>query len=163
MTSWAVGTSATSLSGPTGVAIDGNGGLYVADYYNNRVLYYARASTKASRVLGQLSMTSSAAFTGATGLNGPMGVAVDGSGGLYVADSGNNRVLYYPTGSTTASVVYGQPNMTSHGRGTGASGLDDPSDVAVDGRGGLYVADSLNNRVLYLSPPRGGQRSCAHR
>ena len=44
----------------------------------------------------------------ANSLNNPYGLAVDSSGGLYVADCGNNRVLFYPAGSTTATRVYGQ-------------------------------------------------------
>ena len=57
------------------------------------------------------SFTSSTANNGgvsATSLSSPVGVAVDGSGGLYVADFSNNRVLHYPAGSTTADAVYGQ-------------------------------------------------------
>ncbi|HAG98262.1 MAG TPA: hypothetical protein DCL75_05225, partial [Ktedonobacter sp.] len=80
------------------------------------------------------------------------------STGLYVADSSNNRVLHYPVGSTIADFVYGQgtpgnsqANFTSNASGNGATGLNNPRDVAVDSTG-LYVVDSSNNRVLHYIP-----------
>ncbi len=102
----------------------------------------------ASGVYGQSDFTSGSAGSGASGLNAPTAVAVDASGGVYVADSSNNRVLYFPAGSTTATRVYGQPNFTSTGAGVSASNLNDPEGLALDTSGDLYVADSNNNRVL---------------
>jgi sugar lactone lactonase YvrE len=156
MTSTTPGTSATSLTGPMAVAVDANGKLYVADTGNNRVLFVGYSST-AGGVYGQQDLISSGSGTSATGLNAPIGVAVDGSGGVYVADTGNNRVLYYPIGTTTATVVYGQPSMTGSAQRTGATGLDEPAGVAVDGAGGLYVADEYNSRVLHF-PASGAAR-----
>jgi hypothetical protein len=71
-----------------------------------------------------------------------------------VADQGNNRVLYFPKGSTTAAAVYGQPDFTSNDSNNGglsATSLYGPEAVAVDASGDLYVTDSYNNRVLYYS------------
>ena len=89
-----------------------------------------------------------------------MGLAVDGSGGLYVADYSNNRVLHFPYNasaghaSTTADAVYGQggsfTSSTGNNGGASASSLNIPAGVAVDGSGGLYVADYSNNRVLHF-------------
>jgi hypothetical protein len=146
------GVSATSLNQPNGVAVDGSGGLYVSDEQNNRVLYYPAGSTTATRVYGQPSFTTNTANNGgvsATSLNLPFGMAVDGNGNLYVTDISNNRVLYYPAGSTTASRVYGQPNFTANNAGVSATSLYNPQSVAVDGGGALYVADFGNSRVLY--------------
>ena len=88
-------------------------------------------------------------------LNNPAGVTVDGSGGLYVADTANNRVLHYPEGSTTADVVYGQGGSFSSSdqdqNGVSADSLNGPTGVTIDGSGGLYVADSANNRVLHYA------------
>ena len=64
-------------------------------------------SPVAITVYGQGNYTSSSADAGAGGLANPHAVAVDSSGDLYVADTGNNRVLYFPAGSTTATGVYG--------------------------------------------------------
>ncbi len=168
------GLNADSLFFPEGLAVDGSRGLYVSDLYNNRVLYYPAGSTAASRVYGQ----GSSFTTGAANKNGISadslflfdnqypggGLALDHSGNLYVADSANNRVLYYPAGSTTATRVYGQggsftTNDTHAGNplnpscyadpALGANSLNHPSGVALDSNGNLYVADAGNSRVLY--------------
>ncbi len=76
-------------------------------------------------------------------------VAVDGGGNIYVADTGNNRILYYPANGSAGSVVAG-------GNGAGYSGdngralaakLSAPKGVAVDAAGNLYIADTGNNVV----------------
>jgi Bacterial Ig-like domain (group 3)/MBG domain (YGX type)/Putative Ig domain/NHL repeat len=74
-----------------------------------------------------------------TGLATPLGVAVDGIGDVFGADSANNRVVKLPwTGSS-----YGTET-------TVGSGLNDPRAVAVDGGGNVFIADAGNNRVLKL-------------
>jgi sugar lactone lactonase YvrE len=76
----------------------------------------------------------------AGGLQYPLGLAVDGAGNLYIADTGNNRVLEVPPGGSPQSI--------------GASGLNNPAGLAVDRMGNLYIADVGNNRVVEL--PSGG-------
>ena len=73
-----------------------------------------------------------------TGLNQPLGVAVDTAGNLYVVDAGNNRVLTLAAGSSTPTVLP-------------FTGLNSPGGVAVDAAGDLYVADVGNNRVVELA------------
>ncbi len=150
------GISANSLNNPYAVALDSSGNLYICDLLNSRVLFYPSGSTTATRVYGQNgSFTTNTANNGgisANSLNNPYGVALDSSGNLYVADSGNNRVLFYPAGSTTATRVYGQggsftSNAVNNG-GISANSLYEPLGVVLDGSGDLYVADEKNNRVL---------------
>jgi sugar lactone lactonase YvrE len=154
------GISANSLLGPYGIALDSNGNLYVADYGNNRVLYYPAGSTTATRVYGQGgSFTTNTTNNGgisANSLDLPTAVALDSNNNLYVADQYNNRVLFYPSGSTTATRVYGQGGSFSTGGankgGISANSLAFPTGLAVDSSGNLYVADGNNSRVLfYLS------------
>ena len=149
------GLSPSTLNNPQGVVVDGSGNLYVSDGANNRVLFYPAGSTTASRVYGQNgSFTSNFSGAGATSLNNPQGLALDSSGGLYVADEDNSRVLFYPAGSTTATRVYGQPDFTSGSRNNGgisATSLFQPTGIALDGSGDLYVADCGNSRVLFYS------------
>ncbi|MDX2128824.1 MAG: T9SS type A sorting domain-containing protein [Chloroherpetonaceae bacterium] len=158
------GLSASTMSIPSGVAVDGSGNLYVADYNNHRVLRFASAATAltgaaAAVALGQPDLVSGTANNGglsASTMNFPYGVAVDGSGNLYVADFSNNRVLRFASAATAltsaaATVALGQPNLTSgtaNNGGLSASTMSSPSGVAVDGSGNLYVADRGNNRVL---------------
>ena len=151
------GISANSLDIPAGGVFDKNGNLYVADQYNNRVLYYPAGSTTATRVYGQGgSFTTNTANKGGVSAKAfiePYDVALDGSGNLYVSDCGNNRVLYYPAGNTTATRVYGQggsftTNTVNKG-GISAKSLYCPAGVAVDKNGNLYISDVDNSRVLY--------------
>lgn len=154
--------SAGSMCTPTGVAVDGVGNVYVTDMTNNRALEYdlpLSTDTIADRVFGQSNFTSKNAGSGNNGLNQPYGIAVDGSGNVYVADFGNNRVVEFNTPPTTDSIadrVFGQPNFNSNTPntvGVSAGSLRNPSGVALDGMGNLYVADRSNNRVLeYLIP-----------
>jgi len=153
--------NASSLYAPRDVAVDSTGGVYIADSSNNRVLYFPANQTTATRVYGQLDFTHHAANQGgaisSTTLNNPYSVALDNSGGLYIADTGNNRVLYYPSGTTTATAVFGQPDFisgTANNGGISATAMNSPTGVDVDSNGNLYVADELNNRVLYF--PAGG-------
>lgn len=156
-TSNAPGLGATGLNRPHGVALDPQGGLYIADMLNCRVLHYPANSTIADRVYGQIDFNSNLINSGGlstSGLFHPQGLAVDQSG-LYVADSSNNRVLHFPTGSTIADRVYGQggpgnsqANFMSNVAGSGLTGLNTPRDVAVNNTG-LYIADSGNHRVVH--------------
>ncbi|MGA2688858.1 MAG: hypothetical protein ABSE85_12395, partial [Candidatus Korobacteraceae bacterium] len=106
------GVSANSLNSPQVIALDSSGNLYVTDTANSRVLFYPSGSTTATRVYGQggsfTTNTGNKGGISANSLDEPIGVALDSSGNLYVADYGNNRVLFYPAGSTTATRVYGQ-------------------------------------------------------
>jgi sugar lactone lactonase YvrE len=154
------GVSADSLSGPEGVAIDSENGVYVSDRSNHRVLYYPAGSTTATRVYGQGGdFTASTANNGgvsADSFNFPAGLSLDGDDNLFVADSSNNRVLMYTPGSTTAARVYGQggdftANIANNG-GVSADSLSSPQDAHVSCVGDLYIADGNNNRVLRFGP-----------
>ncbi len=169
------GVSAKTLCAPSGVAVDAKGALYVADSGNNRVLEYDAPfvkGTAADRVFGQ-----NGGFTGhdcnkygltAGTLCKPAAVALDADGRLYVADSTNNRVLEYdrPLTSDRASRVLGQrgsflTNDCNSAGGISAEGLCDPTGLAIDGKGHLYVADRGNSRVLAYDSPRRRDRAAA--
>jgi len=154
------GLSATSLSDPAGIYVDSNGALWVADAGNNRVLRFdgatgsvSPATTTADQVIGQANFTTFASGLTLVTLNNPRDVWIDSSGNLWVADTGNNRVLRYDaiTGlgnGPTASRVLGQPNGTTSTAATTQAGLSDPTSLCVDASGNLWVADTGNNRVL---------------
>jgi len=145
--------TAATLNTPY-VAVPEASGVYIADTFNNRVLYFSGTSTTASRVYGQHgSFTTNTANNGgvsADSLNQPA-VVVLGPSGIYISDQGNNRILYYPGTSTTATRVYGQNgNFTSsaaNNGGVSAGSLNSPAGMFLY-NGNLYVADSLNHRVL---------------
>ncbi len=162
--SGAAGTpTATSLSSPTGLAVNqANGTLYVADSGNNRVLRFPRPVAQSGRitpdaVIGQPNFTSSvSAAVNAASLKTPAGLAIGPNGDLFIADSGNNRVLEFPASAgngASALRVYGQPNMNSALRAgqPSAQTLVSPEGVFVDQAANLYVADTGDNRVVIYS------------
>ena len=175
--------AADTLCFPAGVAVDAAGDLWVADSANFRVLQYnapfasgISAGQSASVVLGQHgSFTSRANNDGgvsADSMSISAGLAVDASGGLYVADPQNNRVLKFnhpSAAETSADAVFGQGGdfSGSNCNFNGGCASDDcpttatanslcgPSAVALNAAGNVYIADSANNRVLQFPPGAG--------
>jgi uncharacterized protein (TIGR03437 family) len=163
--------SQTSLSAPRGIAVAADGTLYVADSGNHRVLRYPRPVGQSGRitpdaVLGQTDFTSAAsAAVNAGSLHNPSGLAIGPNGNLFVADSGNNRVLEFKSGSATGANsirVYGQPdsNTSTPPSQVSAQTLTGPQGLFVDAPYNLYVADRSSNRVVIYpntstAPPAG--------
>jgi sugar lactone lactonase YvrE len=157
------GTSYTSdaggLFGPTGLAFDSKGNLWVVDSGDDRVLEFTQPfvnGENASLVLGQSSFEGYRGATTATGMESPSYLAFDQYGDLWVTDEGNNRVLEYTQPFSTgeaASLVLGQSNFTAASPTSGAKGLFEPNGIAFDGAGNLWVADSAHHRVLEYTAP----------
>lgn len=153
------GTGANRFGGPIyGICVDGSGRLWVADRSNHRVLRFDNASTlstgaSADRVLGQINFNTNAAAFSATGMDSPRSVGMDPSGTLWVADSGNHRVLGFKNAAALASgsaavIVLGQTTFNAQSSGLSQSKFDNPSGVFADSAGDLWVSDSNNRRVL---------------
>lgn len=149
--------AATTLAGPMGMHYNGN--LFVADYFNNRVLVYTSIPTSsgaaAAYVIGQDNFASREQATDQNSLFGPISVFAipSTSFSLMISDTENNRVLYFPDfRNNTATKVIGQIDFTSNlanqgGTNPTASTLYQPHGVsAIDDR--LCIADWRNNRVL---------------
>jgi len=119
---------------PWGIDVGPDGKVYAVDSVNGRVV----VTTQSGEFLGQMGLGM---------LSGPFGVAVDPSGGgsVYVADTGNNRIVRLDPGGTFN--IIGGP-------GTGNVQFDFPMDVAFDPNGDLLVADRDNNRIQRIT--RGG-------
>jgi len=168
-------SSAASLSTPRGVAMDPTTNkLYVSDRDNNRVLRFSStdaylSGANAEQALGQAATTGGTfSVVSATSMFHPGGLAFDSAGRLYVADTGNNRVLRFDAPSATndsgiaASAVFGQPDMTTATAATTASGMDAPTAVAVGMDDGfLWVADTGNNRVIGFPTPANAANGAA--
>jgi len=165
------GTNSAQVDGlhqPTNIAYDTTTSpprVYVSDTANNRVLGWSSATALASGapanvVIGFTSSDRTSLGGGGSGcpvtpsdrdLCQPRGLAVDTSGHLYVADTGNNRVLRFFTPFTTDGIadgLRGQSIYTGNACSLSGSGLCRPSAVAIDTVGNIYVSDSGNARVL---------------
>ena len=144
------GTSA-QFAYPSGVAVDGAGNVYVADYYNHRI-----RKITASGVVSTLAGSASG-YTDGTGTSAqfsyPTGVAVDGAGNVYVADRNNHRIRKI-TASGVVSTLAGSASGYTDGTGTSAK-FKYPSGVAVDGAGNVYVGDYYNHRIRKITLSAG--------
>lgn len=151
--------NAGKVANPSDVEIGPDGRIFVADTGNNRVLEFPESATNGSgavRVFGQPD-TVTGALAGqvsAATLNAPQGVDVDETGVLFVADTGNHRVLLFPTGpevpsaGSSASKVVGQITFQTAESSTSATRFRDPTNVAVGKDGSFFVADAGNHRIL---------------
>ena len=162
------------------MGMDDEGALYVPDSYNNRILKYDdpfATDSVADGVWGQSDFAGATCNRGGprtptaktlcfhsptnffqTNLYGN-GVEIDRDGNMWVADGGNNRVLRFPkdtaTGiiANTADIVLGQNAFHKNETGTDMNELHAPSAVRIADDGSLYVADTMNNRILVFQPP----------
>lgn len=168
------GRATTGLNLPSGLAVDGAGNLYIADTGNNRVVRYPKPLSQPpgqqfpDLVIGQSSFSGrsanpngiSASSLALSSVTVPRtGIAFDGSGNLWVADSGNNRILRYPSGSLkanqngpSADLVVGQSDFTSRvqaSTATSKTALVQPQSIAFDPSGRLFVTDAAPRVLVY--------------
>jgi uncharacterized protein (TIGR03437 family) len=148
------GGPATSaqLFAPHAAAVDLNGNLFIADTSNNVV-----REVTSKGVITTIAGTGTAGSSGDNGpataaqLNLPLGVAVDVSGNVFVADSANARVRKISNGTITAYAGNGTPGYSGNGGSATAATLNTPVGLAVDKSGNLYIADQGNNVVRMVS------------
>jgi sugar lactone lactonase YvrE len=152
------GNDAVGLQDPSGLFLDRFGRLWVADSFNNRVVVYEAAIYRgngptADLFFGQPDLTTVTPAAAANKMSIPRGVWIDANDTLWVADSGNNRVLRFASISTknsgaNADGVLGQVNFTNSGVVNGTTGLQSPQGVTVSSAGTVYVACQAGNRVM---------------
>jgi large repetitive protein len=173
-----IAATAANLKQPASVALDGAGNLYIADSAHNEVrmvCFSDTSATIAGLVCPQAGFIIDIAGTGDAGytgdgsrawsanvtLNNPSGVALDGAGNLYIADSGNNviREVSAATGfiSTVVGSFPGTPGFGGDGSAATAAGveLDGPLGITVDAAGDLYIADTNNQRIRRVDAVSG--------
>jgi uncharacterized protein (TIGR03437 family) len=149
------------LHNPTGVAVDSAGNLYIADSLNNRVrkvdtngviTTFAGSSNTFASGVGDGAAAASA------NLNVPKGVAVDGSGNVYIADFGNYRVRKVSGGTITTVAGNGYNASTVGTYGEGGQAVNAPVapyNVALDSTGNIFIADSQDNIIRKVTVSTG--------
>ena len=145
------------LNRPSACAADSFGNLYIADTGSHRI-----RRVTAAGIISTVAGTGMAGFSGDEGpaaaaeLASPRGLAVDDSGNLFVADTGNHRIRLVDAGGVIRTIAGdgaaawggdGGPALEAH--------LNEPAGVLLDGAGDLYFADSGNDRVRRLVPDNG--------
>jgi uncharacterized protein (TIGR03437 family) len=142
------------LNGPSGVAVDPSGTIYIADTNNNRIrvvtpegIIYTLAGNGNAGYFGDGGM----AINGS--LHAPQGVAVDSLGNFYIADTLDHRVRRVSQTDNIITTIAGNGNPGFGGDGgPGASAaLNLPVAVTLDGAGNVFIADQGNGRIRMVS------------
>jgi len=175
------GGAATSgeLYLPSSVVLDGAGNMYIADSAHNRVRMVCAGAGSATikgttcsgaGIISTIAGNGDPAYMGdgkpasdpTVTVNDPSGVALDGTGNLYIADAGNNviRMIGAATGVITTvagggSGCGGQTDYLGDGCAATSAKLNLPQGVTLDSNGNLYIADTSNHRIRMVTASTG--------
>ncbi len=145
---------------PYGITVDGAGNLFIADGNNNRIRRVDAGSQTITTVVGNGNPGASGDGGLATlaSISLPSAVAIDATGNIYFADSGNHVIRRVDAFTGIITTAAGKIGVDGYG-GDGGPGtqalLNSPSGVALDASGHLYIADTLNNVVRRLDLSTG--------
>lgn len=145
----------SQLSNPTGLALDGKGNLFISDSGNERI----RKVDLSTGIISTVAGTGVTGFSGdgfeatKTQLSNPLGLAIDKQGDLYVVDRGNNRVrkINMSTGIITTIAGTGEEGYSGDGDLARNAKLSNPTGLAFNNQGDLFIVDRGNNRIRKIS------------
>jgi uncharacterized protein (TIGR03437 family) len=130
-----------SLNFPTGIAVDGSGNVYVADFLNLRIRKISGSTISSVAGNGLLAYSGDNGQATSAQLNAPQGLVADRGGNVFIADTGNDTIRQVGRNGVITTFV------GSGGPGSGTNELNAPQGVAEDASGNIYITDTLNARV----------------
>jgi len=142
----------SSIGYPASVVIDGSGNTYIADSWSSRILKVSSAGT-VTIVAGNGSQGYSGDGGAATSasLDSPIGVAVDSSGDIFIADTGNSLIREVTASNGNIQTVAGSPTLGPGYSGDGGlatkAQLNSPTGIFLDSAGDIFIADSVNSVI----------------
>ncbi|WP_103888420.1 NHL domain-containing protein [Actinacidiphila yanglinensis] len=145
-----------TLYQPAGTAADADGDLFIADSGNNVVREVTSDGT-----IHRFAGTGTAGSNGSSKaldhrLNGPAAVAVDASKNVWISDTRNNQVIEVSSKGTVVRVVGdGRAGYAGDGKSASHARLNQPTGLALDSDGNLYIADSANNLIRRVDAKSG--------
>lgn len=145
---------AASINNPMGLVVDSAGDIYISDFGNAVV-----RKVSASGVITTVAGTGAPGYSGDGGqgikaqLNGPMGLALDHAGNLYIADSANSVVrMVTPSGTISTFAGNGVLGYSGDGGPAASASLSTPVGVAIDSSGNVYISDTGANVIRMVTP-----------
>jgi sugar lactone lactonase YvrE len=160
------GVLATSanLDQPSSIVLDGAGNMYIADSAHNKIRRVAAPVHPATvGIISTFAGTGDSGYTGdglaatSATMTSPSGVALDGAGNLYIADTGDNviRKITAATGLIATVAGTGAAGYAGDGLAATSAELNGPWGVTVDAAGNLYIADTANQRIRRVDAATG--------
>ncbi len=137
---------------PYGVAVDGSGNVFVADGGNHLIRKISAAGVVATLAGGVLQSGLVDGTGTAARFNTPWGLALDGSGNLYVADSENNAIRRVSPSGVVTTIAGNSGNIGAQDGAAAGAGFNQPRGVAVDAAGNVFVADQGNSTLRLITP-----------
>ena len=151
--------AAAMFDSPQGLALDAANNLYIADTHNHRI----RKLNLTTGIITIIAGTGMPGFSGDTGLamsaqlDLPTALAVDTTGNLYLADTGNHRIRKIATSTGIITTIAGTGTQGFSGDNASAisAAIDSPTGLALDAQNNLYLADTHNHRIRRITAATG--------
>jgi uncharacterized protein (TIGR03437 family) len=144
--------TSAKLAGAWAVALDSAGNLYIADGNNNRIRKVSDGVITTVAGNGTQGFSGDNNLATSAALAAPVGVVVDSTGNVYIADTDNSRIRKVSNGVITTVAGNGTQGFSGDNGPATSAELAGAVGVGVDSIGDVYIADAFNNRIRALSP-----------